>query len=406
MKPKLKRILQIHGHEFFKAYGDKVSSHIVSVLLSVMVCGTLKNGYRSFFCPDCGHIKRIPFSCKQRLCPSCSQWSSDRFAINFVQRMLPYTHRHLTMSIPEKLWGIFHADPDLQKGLIRAAHATIVQTMSMCLGVAVMPGSMCVLHNFGRDLKKNCHVHMIVTEGGFFNGLWYSFTYFPFRKGGKIKKTMNEIWRDNVLELYRLSYPRTRWNNIFVEGIRKRYPNGFYIYGDKSCRIKCNRSAYNKSKYITRYVRHPPISDRRIFDYDGESIRIWYDHPSSGVRCYVTYPVLEFIYRVVIHLPMKGMNMVVYYGLYSPSYIPSAVVQSLFDNEGNVVDPKKLSWRMSLILKNGVDPLRCPYCGLEMYDVSIVYKIGNKLKVKYHLFGDDLRAMGYPCDESMISSLS
>lgn len=395
VKHKLKHILKSHGHEFIKTYGDKLSPHIISVLLSVMVCGTIKNGYRSFFCSECGHVKRVPFSCKKRLCPSCSKWSSDRFAINFVQRMLPCTHRHLTMSIPDTLWCIFHDDPNLQKGLIRAAHATVVQTMSMCFGVEVKPGSMCVLHNFGRDLKKNCHVHMIVTEGGMYSGHWYSFTYFPFRRGGKVTKTMNEIWRDNVLELLRLSLPRTVKNGRFLLGFRDRYPNGFYIYGDKSCRIKCNRSAYNKSKYITRYVRHPPISDNRIYDYDGNTVKIWYDHPSSCERRYVTYPVLEFIYRVVIHLPMKGMNVVVHYGLYSPRLIPSAVVQSLFDNEGNVVDPKKLSWRMSMIFQTGVDPLCCPFCGEEMYDVSIVYKIGNKLKVKYRLDVYDMDALGY-----------
>lgn len=406
LRYQLKHILKTHGQEFIKTYGDKLSPHIVSVLLSVMVCGTIKNGYRSFFCHQCGHVKRVPFTCKKRLCPSCSQWTSNRFAINFVQRMLPFTYRYLTMSIPKVLWGIFHDDPELQKGLIRAAHATLAETMFMCLGVKVMPGSMCVLHNFGRDLKKNCHVHTIVTEGGMYNGRWYRFTYFPFRRGGKIKKTMNEIWRDKVLELYRLRFPRTKWNKIFIEGIRRTYPNGFYIYGDKSCRIKSDRKAYNKSKYITRYVRHPPISDSRILDYDGENVKIWYDHPSSGERYYVTYPVLEFIYRVVLHLPMKGMNVVVYYGLYSPRYLPSAVVQSLFDNEGNVVDPKKLSWRMSLILQTGVDPLCCPFCGEEMYDVSIVYKIGNKLKLRYNFIGDDLAAMGYPGDESMISSLS
>jgi hypothetical protein len=395
VKHKLKHILKSHGHEFIKTYGSELPSHVISVLLSVMFCGTLKNGYRSFFCPDCGHIKRIPFSCKSRLCPSCSQWSSDRFAINFVQRMLPYTHRHLVMSLPEMLWGIFHDNPSYQKELIRCAYQTVRQVMCMYLHADVMPGSMCVLHNFGRDLKKNCHVHMIVSEGGMCDGRWYKFTYFPFVKQRNIRVTLNEVWRDNVLELLRLSLPRTVNNERFLSGIRNRYPNGFYVFGDTSCRIKCNRSAYRKSKYITRYVRHPPISDNRISDYDGKTVKIWYDHPSSGVRCFVSYPVLEFIYRVVIHVPARGMHVVVSFGLYSPRYVSVCVVQSLFDNEGSVLDPKKLSWRMSLILQTGVDPLCCPFCGGEMYDVSVVYKIGNKLKVKYRFDVYDMEALGY-----------
>lgn len=92
--------------------------------------------------------------------------------------------------------------------------------------------------------------------------------------------------------------------------------------------------------------------------------------------------------------------------IWKGSDFPLRVVQSLFDDDGRVIDPKHMSWRTSLILRTGVDPLCCPYCGYEMYDVSIVYKIGNKLKVKYHMFPDDLQAIGYSGDERIISSVS
>jgi len=405
VKPKLKYILKEHGHDFIKKYGSELSAYVVSVILAVMDCGTVKSGYRSFFCPDCGQLKRIPFSCKKRLCPSCSQWANREFAINFVQRMLPFTHRHLTMSIPDVFWGMVHDNPEFQKGLMRAAYVTVRQTMMMYLGVEVMPGMMGVLHNFGRDLKKNCHVHVIVTEGGYFGGKWYQFMYFPFMKGGRIKVTMNELWRDNVIEMLRLSLPRTKNNSIFLDGVKRRYPNGFYIFGDKSCRIKSNRNAYNKAKYITRYVRHPPISDNRILQYDGESVTIWWDHPSSGVREYATYPVLEFLYRVIMHLPELGLNVVVYYGMYSPRYVQVSVVQGVFDSDGAVVDPKYLSWRSMRMLQTGVDPLACPHCRREMIEVYLVYKTVKGYKMKSYFHRDDLSGMGYPLEIHFISSM-
>jgi len=320
--------------------------------------------------------------------------------------MLPVTHRHLMMSIPEVLWGIYHDDTHLQKLLIKASYETVRQMMVMYLHVDVMPGAMCVLHNFGRDLKENCHIHMIVTEGGMFEGIWHRFTYFPFVKGGRVHTTINELWRDNVLELLRLSLPRTSINERFLTGIRNKYPHGFYVYGPSECRIKSNRKAYKKAKYITRYVRHPPISDSRISDYDGEHVTIWYDHPSSGRREYVTFSVLEFIYRVIIHLPDKGMHVVVNYGLYSPRYVQKAVIQSIFDTTGEVIDPRYLSWRSSMILNTGVDPLSCPYCKREMLEVYLVYKCSNGLQPKCMLFEGDLSAIGYPSEEKYITSLS
>lgn len=115
MNTTLTYILQDKGHKFIKRYGGKMSIYLITVLQSVMNCCSDRNGYRSFFCVECKHVKRIPFTCKKRLCPKCSQWANRRFAINFVQRMLPVTHRHLTMSIPDRLWGIFHSNRKLKK---------------------------------------------------------------------------------------------------------------------------------------------------------------------------------------------------------------------------------------------------------------------------------------------------
>ena len=153
MKPQLKHILRENGKEYIRTYGDRLSPYVISVLLAVMNCGTNRNGYRSFFCDHCHSIKRVPFSCKKRLCPSCSQWANHRFANNFAQRMLPVTHRHLTMTVPRMLWSMIHDDPDKQRALVQASYATIQQIMQIYLKVEVRPGALCVLHNYGRDLK-------------------------------------------------------------------------------------------------------------------------------------------------------------------------------------------------------------------------------------------------------------
>lgn len=401
MKPKLKHILKDKSDGFIKTYGEELPPYVITVLLTVINCCTNRNGYRSFYCYHCQQIKRIPFTCKKRLCPKCSQWANHHFAVNFVQRMLPVTHRHITWGIPGDLWRMFHDNPHLRRLLIKASYTTVQQVMRTYLPVDdIMPGALCVLHNFGRDLKRNCHIHMIVTEGGMWLGEWYPFTYFPFEKKGRVHTTINQMWRDNVLEVLRLELPRTEKNARFLAGLKKRYPNGFYVHSDKKCRIKCNRSAYNKAKYITRYVRHPPISDSRIESYDGEEVTFWWEQPSTKERHHVTLPVMEFIYRVVIHLPESGFKMMVYYGLYSPKYINEPSVQMIFTMTGDAIDPKKLTWRESILIYTGRDPLICDSCGAEMIEVCIVYKRRDKLRVKYHLLVDDLSAIGYPDENS------
>ena len=290
--------------------------------------------------------------------------------------------------------------------LKQASYDTVCEIMKMYTGKDVMPGAMTVLHNFGRTLLMNCHIHMIVTEGGMCDGEWVKFMYFPFVKRGRIHTTINEVWRDHVLDILRRTLPRTKANRKFLAAVKRKYPWGFYVHGPKECRIKSAKKAYNKAKYITRYVRHPPISDSRIVSYQNGEVKFWYERPSTGKRYYVTLPVLEFIYRVVMHLPEKGTHMVVAYGLYSPRYINRPIVQSIFSPSGNAVDPKKLSWREQMILQNGKDPLSCPYCEKEMVEVCMVVKRRDKLKVLYRLFVEDLMAIDYPDERRHIASIT
>lgn len=372
----------------------------IESLQKAIQCGTEENGYQSYFCVECETVHRIRFSCKTRLCSKCGEKANETFAERFVRRMLSVTHRHIVFTIPDILWGIFHSDSKLQHGLSRGAKQSIEKTMRLYLGRDVTPGCMAVLHNFGRDLKENCHVHMIVTEGGMDEtGFWHRFTYFPFEKRGRIHTTLNQIWRDEVLELLRTHLPRTQANHRFLMGLKKRYPNGFYVNGPSKSRIKTNRGLRKKAVYITRYVKHPVISDSRIMSYDGSNVELWYQHPSTGEKKTQAMPVMEFIHAVLNHLPEKGFRAVTYYGLYSPNYPQKVQFQAVFTTWGDVADPLSLDWRESAYLKTGRDPIHCPICKRKMVLVSAVYKKNGDFIVCYYLSIYDRMAIHYPDDE-------
>ena len=389
---------------YLKKFGSTVRAVESDVLQKALRCGTDQNGYQSYFCVDCGIVHRICFSCKTRLCSKCGEKANEAFAERFVRRMLPVTHRHITFTIPDRLWGLFHSSPQLQHGLSRAAKQSIEKIMNIYLGREVTPGYMEVLHNFGRDLKENCHVHMIVTEGGTDkDGVWHRFTYFPFEKRGHISITLNEMWRDEVLELLRTHLPRTQSNHQFLMGFKNRYPDGFYVHSPSENRIKTNRNLRKKAKYITRYVKHPVISDSRIMSYDGEKIKFWYQQPTSRGKKIVVMPVLEFIHAVLNHLPEKGFRAVTYYGLYSPNYPQKARIQMVFTSQGIVADPLNLDWRESRYLKTGRDPICCPICGRKMVLVSAIYKKNGDFITCYYLSIYDRMAIDYPDDEMWLS---
>jgi hypothetical protein len=403
-KPTLKHILDENGESYLKDFGSEIRLIEQETLQKTLQCRTEKNGYQSYFCWECGAVHKIRFSCKSRLCSKCGDKANEIFAELFVRRMLPVTHRFITFTVPDRLWEIFHSNPLLQQGLSIAAKNTLEKVMKMYLGKDVTPGCMNVLHNYGRDLKKNCHTHVIATEGGIdLNGKWVHFTYLPFEKRGRIHTTINEIWRDEVLEMLRLHLPRTQINHRFLIGLKKQYSNGFYVNSPKECRIKTNRSLRNKAKYITRYVKHPVISDTRITDYDGQDVKFWYQHPTTKEKRTIIMPVFKFIHAVLRHLPEKHFRAVTYYGLYSPNYPQKEQIQTVFSIEGKTVDPLKLNWREMVYLKTGRNPICCPICGRKMVLVATVYwKNGDPITC-YYLSIYDRMAIKYPDDEMWLS---
>jgi hypothetical protein len=62
--------------------------------------------------------------------------------------------------VPDVLWPEFEREAEWRGILFQAANATLRKVMGLEVGIVV------VLHPYGKDLKANYHVHVLVTEGG------------------------------------------------------------------------------------------------------------------------------------------------------------------------------------------------------------------------------------------------
>ena len=78
--------------------------------------------------------------------------------------VLPKTRwQHITFTIPDSLWPIFWLNRNLF-GLISAIAAGVIKEIAAKKKLVV--GIFTALHTFGRDLKRNVHIHLSVTCGG------------------------------------------------------------------------------------------------------------------------------------------------------------------------------------------------------------------------------------------------
>ncbi len=145
------------------------------------------------------------------------------------------------------------------------------------------------LHTFGRDLKWNPHIHCLIPE------LIYSF------KKDKIKTFQFELIR-LIQEVGGLKKPEEK-NRLY-----KNHPKGFYVYA----KFKSTDNDSKNSKdiqgwvnYFIRYVGRPTMAENRITEYNKESKTVsWFYNDHKDEKRYdVTDNVIDFINRLIIHIP-------------------------------------------------------------------------------------------------------
>ena len=161
---KIKLILKDNWLGFLKLYGKKVRKNVKREVEKVLACGDISKGYIEFRCDSCMESKKVGFSCKSRFCTSCGKVYTDKWIDNMLGNLINVKHRHIVFTIPEELREFFGVDRQRLKILPKCAAKAVTSWMqSQNKSQQFTPGIVTVIHTFGRDLKWNPHVHMMVT---------------------------------------------------------------------------------------------------------------------------------------------------------------------------------------------------------------------------------------------------
>jgi len=364
-----KRILELDGNleKYKEEYEKSITKSQIEEIEKMLECRDPKKGFATYLCLQCGEDKKVPFTCKSRICSSCGKKYADKWAEELSGRLWNVGHRHITFTIAEELWSILEENEEWRKELFKAANATLREVMEHKAGVVL------TLHPYGKDMKVNYHIHALVTEGGIDkNGQWRSQPFIPYKK-------LRKVWQYEILTRLGAVMPKEYKYIKLINDLFMRYKDGFYVNAEP--KVKDGKGV---GKYIGRYLRHPAIADSRILSYDGEYVTFSYKDRSGSGKAIVRVkkvPVLEFIHGVVRHIPPKQFKMVRYYGLYAPR--KKEKVKQLMQQIGSMLGRavRKLTWRERRMQTFGQDPLTCPKCGeRDMVLYSLTVPDGNGLK--------------------------
>ena len=317
-------------------------------------CGDPSYGGAMFGCPSCGELKFVPFRCHSRFCPTCgNKYSIDR-TTSMSFKIINVQHRHCVFTIAEELRPFFLQDRSLLNCLFSAVRSVLLRMFHKDNKSELFtPGFICVLHTFGRDLKWNPHIHCLISEGGLGkSGLWRKKTHFNY-------KLMRDSFQTALLKELQKHLPES-FKKVKAS-IYRNHKNGFYVHAKPN---KCNPSSV--IKYIGRYLGRPVIATSRIDHYDGETVTFHYNRHEDEKLVTERIPVLDFIARLIQHIPETQFKMIRYYGLYARHRESDKKLIPAIPKEKHKIFLSFNRWRDCILSSFGYDPLKCPRCGTTM----------------------------------------
>ena len=241
-------------------------------------------------------------TCKSRPCSSCGyratvQWQRERWAA------LPDAlYKGITFTMPRELWPLFRDNPLLAKALPALAAKLIEARVRAKYGLRV--GVIAILHTFNGQLEFNSHVHTMVTGGGLYGSsdTWVSRVYYE-------RDLLMEAWRRAVIALLRAALRAgqlcTKMAVDQMEEMLTQQENRWW-----SIKIQSFKSKEHFLRYAGRYVRRPPIAQRRITDVGERTVTFWFKDKKLRRRVYVQCSLEEFIDRWAQHIPERYQHAV------------------------------------------------------------------------------------------------
>lgn len=375
-KGKIKIILEDHWHGFLKIYENKIRSNVKKEVEKVLKCKDTKYGFIELKCDKCNTTKKIGFTCKSRFCTSCGKIYTDNWIDNMLGNLINVKHRHIVFTIPEELRKFFGIDRQRLKILPKCAARAVTSWMhSLNKKEEFTPGIVTVIHTFGRDLKWNPHVHMMVTEGGKGNITeWRHIRHISYES---LRKRWQKILLDEVTSIS----GNTKEVKLLKNKLYKEKDKGFYVYAKTEI-----KSAKTAAKYVGRYVGRPAIAESRILKYDGKNVTYKYTRHEDNKVIVETVHVYEFIKRIIRHIPEKNFKMIRYFGIYSRRSKCKVNFIKMIDKMVLSIRKSIANWENRILAITGVDPCKCPNCNNKMRFHDIVYpKYGSmqeRLRIK------------------------
>ncbi|QFT54207.1 transposase [Microbulbifer sp. THAF38] len=366
------RVLQ----NIFSAYSGYLSKTAqplknLKAISSIQECRTKAMGSSYYRCKH-NHVTEQYHSCRHRSCPLCSGRKQLQWVDQQRRKLFDTEHFHVVFTIPHEYLQLWQYNEErLTDILFLSSKETLFELMASKAYHGVTPGMLMALHTWGRQLTLHPHIHCLITAGGL---------------------TLRENWKETGEYLLPVrvvkSLYRGKFQALLLEqyraGLLKLPPNwsiGQFDILFKACYRKewsvRIQERYEHGRgvllYFSRYIKGGPLKPKQILNVDHKGLKFRYFDHRDQRRKQLRLKPLEFLRRILQHIPPIGKHMVRGYGLYAgcnkkkhdlcsnlvglmkDQPLPAGLqIQDLVVECGQCHEPTKLSGRVWSKAKKGI----------------------------------------------------
>ncbi len=341
----LKQVLETHRTVWDH---ERTRSSVREAFAKVIDCGTAALGAEVFASEAEERI--VYHTCKSRACPSCGYQATRAWQRDQWRELPEIPYAHVTLTMPDHLWPFFQHNRHLLHDLPVLGAKVLQQWARQKYGIRLL--IVVIPHTFGRHLNFNCHLHILVSDGGLREDRteWYT----PARLD---RNALMRMWRYAVITLLRETF-RTgvlqtdMGGGSLLQLLTAQYERRWIID------IKRFRSKKHFLGYAGRYARRPPLAQSRLRRVDRQEIRFLTKDTRTKRTVETTYTPADFLAALADHVPDRYRHNIRYFGLLAPrgkSQTHDAVFAVL--GQQRLGKPSRLRWATSLQKSFGVDPL-------------------------------------------------
>ena len=207
-------------------------------------------------------------------------------------------------------------------------------------------------HTFGRYLNFNCHLHILVSEGG----LREDGTQWCAR-ARLDRRAVMPMWRYAVITLLREAeragvFDTDMSHSALLRLLTAQYERWWNID------VKRFRSKKQFLGYAGRYASRPPIAQHRFRTISRQEIRFMTKDTRTKWIVETTYTPAEFLTTLADHIPDRYRYNIRSFGRLAPRLKGQThdVVFALLGQQ-RLEKPSRLRWAASMEKSFGVDPL-------------------------------------------------